>query len=120
MLATIAARRAEARRLRSRGHRVVRATEFAAMHRTKVVMLAGAFSFASTACHTEPPRGDGGEQLRQLLELVEREYVRDVPADRLAAVARDAMLASLDPYATYFDPAAYAEWNVAVAGSFGG
>ncbi len=80
-------------------------------------------AIASSACHTPeaaPADRDPAAALRQILELVDREYVRDVPADRLAAVGRDAMLASLDPYATYFDAATYADLNTALAGSFGG
>lgn len=63
---------------------------------------------------------DPAAPLRQVLALVDREYVREVPTDGLVAAARDAMLASLDPYASYFDAATYAELSVVVSGSFGG
>jgi carboxyl-terminal processing protease len=54
------------------------------------------------------------------LAAVEREYVEQLPADRLVYGAIDGMLKTLDPHSSFFDPKSYAQMRERQHGSYYG
>jgi carboxyl-terminal processing protease len=54
------------------------------------------------------------------LQAVEREYVDEVPSDRLVYGAIDGMLHTLDPHSSFFDPKAYAQMRERQEGHYYG
>lgn len=54
------------------------------------------------------------------LNAIEREYVDEVPSDRLVYGAIDGMLKTLDPHSSFFDPRAYAQMRERQQGSYYG
>ncbi len=54
------------------------------------------------------------------LAAVEREYVEEVPSDRLVYGAIDGMLHTLDPHSSFFDPKAYAQMRERQEGHYYG
>jgi carboxyl-terminal processing protease len=54
------------------------------------------------------------------LSAIEREYVEDVPSDRLVYSAIDGMLKTLDPHSSFFDPRAYAQMRERQEGTYYG
>ncbi|MGH6912468.1 MAG: S41 family peptidase, partial [Geminicoccales bacterium] len=57
-------------------------------------------------------QGDIEQQYRLFsaaMTAIEREYVEDVPSDRLVYAAIDGMLKTLDPHSSFFDPRQYAQ-----------
>ena len=54
------------------------------------------------------------------LEAIQREYVEDVPSDRLVYSAIDGMLKTLDPHSSFFDPRAYAQMRERQEGTYYG
>ena len=51
---------------------------------------------------------------------IEREYVEDVPSDRLVYGAIDGMLHTLDPHSSFFDPKSYAQMRERQEGRYYG
>jgi carboxyl-terminal processing protease len=54
------------------------------------------------------------------LGAIEREYVDEVPSDRLVYGAIDGMLKTLDPHSSFFDPRSYRQLRERQAGSYYG
>lgn len=54
------------------------------------------------------------------LAAIEREYVDEVPSDRLVYGAIDGMLKTLDPHSSFFDPKAYAQMRERQEGKYYG
>src|SRR5688572_13749509 len=80
--------------------------------------VAGGF-FGSSALATQ----DDVTQLRVFsaaLAAIDREYVEDVPSDRLVYGAIDGMLKTLDPHSSFFDPRAYAQMRERQEGKYYG
>ena len=81
--------------------------------------IAGGF-FGSHALATQdevPP------QLRLFtaaLSAINREYVEEVPSDRLVYGAIDGMLKTLDPHSNFFDPRSYAQMRERQEGKYYG
>jgi carboxyl-terminal processing protease len=70
--------------------------------------LAGGF-FGSTAQATQDQVTQQYKVFTSALAAIDREYVEDVPSDRLVYGAIDGMLKTLDPHSSFFDPKAYAQ-----------
>ncbi|MEO8604117.1 MAG: peptidase S41, partial [bacterium] len=60
------------------------------------------------------------ETFATVLTMVQKNYVDDVPSDKLIDGAINGMLASLDPHSAYLSPDLYKELQVDTRGSFGG
>ena len=56
----------------------------------------------------------------EALAAVDREYVEQLPADRLVYAAIDGMLKTLDPHSSFFDPKSYAQMRERQHGSYYG
>jgi carboxyl-terminal processing protease len=108
-------------------------SEIAALAADRVLLaaqalLAGEGAQPSSAGEGPTPDGSVGVapvrvpegQLEEVLALVEREYVRPVSRDTLDLIGHTRTLEMLDPYSGYLDPAALAEFDRDLAGSFGG
>ena len=54
------------------------------------------------------------------LAAIDREYVDDVPSDRLVYSAIDGMLKTLDPHSSFFDPKSYAQMRERQEGKYYG
>jgi carboxyl-terminal processing protease len=54
------------------------------------------------------------------LEAIDREYVEDVPSDRLIYSAIDGMLHTLDPHSSFFEPKSYAQMRERQEGHYYG
>src|SRR4029450_7356328 len=54
------------------------------------------------------------------LAAIDREYVDDVPSDRLGYSAIDGMLKTLDPHSSFFDPKSYAQMRERQEGKYSG
>jgi carboxyl-terminal processing protease len=54
------------------------------------------------------------------LDAIDREYVDDVPADRVIYSAIDGMLHTLDPHSSFFDPKSYAQMRERQEGRYYG
>ena len=54
------------------------------------------------------------------LDAIEKEYVDDVPSDRLIYSAIDGMLHTLDPHSSFFDPKSYAQMRERQEGRYYG
>ena len=69
-------------------------------------------------------RQDGvGQQYRvftSAIDAIEKEYVDDVPSDRLIYSAIDGMLHTLDPHSSFFDPKSYAQMRERQEGRYYG
>jgi len=55
-----------------------------------------------------------------VLAIVQRDYVREVPASKLVEGAIKGLLAQLDPHSGYLDPDFYSDLQVQTKGEFGG
>jgi carboxyl-terminal processing protease len=69
---------------------------------------AGGF-FGSTALATQDQVQQQYKVFTSALAAVDREYVEEVPSDRLVYGAIDGMLKTLDPHSSFFDPKSYAQ-----------
>jgi carboxyl-terminal processing protease len=81
--------------------------------------LAGGF-FGSSALATQD---DTAQQLRLFstaLAAINREYVEEVPSDRLVYGAIDGMLKTLDPHSSFFDPRSYTQMRERQEGKYYG
>jgi carboxyl-terminal processing protease len=63
---------------------------------------------------------DGLETFTNILSIVQKNYVDEVPTKQLIEGAINGMLASLDPHSAYLTPDLYKELQVDTKGSFGG
>jgi carboxyl-terminal processing protease len=70
--------------------------------------VAGGF-FGSTALATQDQVQQQYRVFTSALAAIDREYVEDVPSDRLVYGAIDGMLKTLDPHSSFFDPKSYAQ-----------
>jgi hypothetical protein len=68
--------------------------------------LAGGF-FGSSALATQDEVTQQYRVFTSALAAIEREYVEEVPSDRLVYSAIDGMLKTLDPHSSFFDPRSY-------------
>jgi carboxyl-terminal processing protease len=57
---------------------------------------------------------------REVVSLVKKNYVEDIPSRKLMQSAVNGMLASLDPHSAYMPPEPFKEMKVEMSGSFGG
>jgi len=63
---------------------------------------------------------EGLETFTNILSIVQKNYVEEVPTKKLVEGAINGMLASLDPHSAYLTPDLYKELQVDTKGSFGG
>ena len=70
--------------------------------------LAGGL-FGSTALATQDQVQQQYRVFTSALAAIDREYVEEVPSDRLVYGAIDGMLKTLDPHSSFFDPKQYAQ-----------
>jgi carboxyl-terminal processing protease len=63
---------------------------------------------------------EGLETFTNILSIVQKNYVEEVPTKKLIEGAINGMLASLDPHSAYLTPDLYKELQVDTKGSFGG
>jgi carboxyl-terminal processing protease len=81
--------------------------------------IAGGF-FGSNALATQDDVLQQYRVLSAALAAVDREYVEDVPSERLVYGAIDGMLKTLDPHSSFFDPRAYAQMRERQEGKYYG
>jgi carboxyl-terminal processing protease len=81
--------------------------------------LAGGF-FGSGLMATKDEVDQQYRVFTSALTAIEREYVEDVPSDRLVYGAIDGMLHTLDPHSSFFDPKAYAQMRERQEGRYYG
>ena len=81
--------------------------------------LLGGF-FGSSALATQEDVSQQYRVFTSALSAIEREYVEDVPSDRLVYSAIDGMLKTLDPHSSFFDPRAYAQMRERQEGTYYG
>ena len=70
--------------------------------------LAGGL-FGGTALATQDQVQQQYRVFTSALAAIDRDYVEDVPSDRLVYGAIDGMLKTLDPHSSFFDPKQYAQ-----------
>ena len=63
---------------------------------------------------------EGIETFTNILSIVQKNYVDEVPTKQLIEGAVNGMLVSLDPHSAYLTPDLYKELQVETKGSFGG
>jgi len=87
-----------------------------------IVTMLGAVSFGRVATTDSPETSDYQElQLfTDVLSIVRRSYVEEVPLKDLVYGAIDGMLASLDPHSGFMPPEIYKEMKIDTRGEFGG
>src|SRR3954464_13954445 len=81
--------------------------------------LAGGF-FGGPAQATQDQVSQQYKIFTSALSAIEREYVEDVPSDRLVYGAIDGMLKTLDPHSSFFDPKQYAQMRERQEGRYYG
>ena len=81
--------------------------------------LLGGF-FGSSALATQEDVSQQYRVFTSALSAIEREYVEEVPSDRLVYSAIDGMLKTLDPHSSFFDPRAYAQMRERQEGTYYG
>src|SRR5207237_1324368 len=81
--------------------------------------VAGGF-FGSTALATQDEVAQQYKIFTSALSAIEREYVEEVPSDRLVYGAIDGMLKTLDPHSSFFDPREYAQMRERQEGRYYG
>lgn len=81
--------------------------------------LAGGF-FGSSAFATQDERAQQYRVFASALAAIEREYVEEVPSDRLVYGAIEGMLHTLDPHSSFFDPKEYERMRERQVGSYYG
>jgi carboxyl-terminal processing protease len=81
--------------------------------------LAGGF-FGSSALATQDEMSQQLRLFSAALAAIDREYVEDVPSDRLVYGAIDGMLKTLDPHSNFFDPRSYAQMRERQEGKYYG
>jgi carboxyl-terminal processing protease len=81
--------------------------------------LAGGI-FGSNALATQDDVAQQYRVFTAALAAIEREYVDEVPSDRLVYGAIDGMLHTLDPHSSFLDPKSYAQMRERQSGSYYG
>ena len=81
--------------------------------------IAGGF-FGSSVLATQDEVSQQYRVFSAALAAIDREYVEDVPSDRLVYGAIDGMLKTLDPHSSFFDPRAYAQMRERQEGKYYG
>jgi carboxyl-terminal processing protease len=81
--------------------------------------IAGGF-FGSSVLATQDEASQQYRVFAAALAAIDREYVEDVPSDRLVYGAIDGMLKTLDPHSSFFDPRAYAQMRERQEGKYSG
>jgi len=81
--------------------------------------LVGGF-FGSSVLATQDEVQQQYRVFTAALAAVEREYVEDVPSDRLVYGAIEGMLKTLDPHSSFFDPKQYAQMRERQEGKYYG
>jgi len=81
--------------------------------------IAGGF-FGSSVLATQDEAQQQYRVFAAALAAIDREYVEDVPSDRLVYGAIDGMLKTLDPHSSFFDPRAYAQMRERQEGKYYG
>ena len=81
--------------------------------------LAGGF-LGSSVLATQDEVTTQYRVLTAALDAIEREYVEEVPSDRLVYGAIDGMLHTLDPHSSFFDPRSYAQMRERQEGRYYG
>lgn len=81
--------------------------------------LAGGF-FGSGLMATKDEIDQQYRVFTSALAAIEREYVEDVPSDRLVYGAIEGMLHTLDPHSSFFDPRSYAQMRERQEGRYYG
>ena len=76
--------------------------------------------FGSSALATQDEVSQQYRVFTSALAAIEREYVEEVPSDRLVYSAIDGMLKTLDPHSSFFDPRAYAQMRERQEGTYYG
>lgn len=76
---------------------------------------------------TERVRADDNEatykglsNFTRVLDLIQRDYVENVDAQKLTTSAIEGMMKTLDPYSAYLSPERYRELEIGTSGEFGG
>jgi carboxyl-terminal processing protease len=81
--------------------------------------IAGGF-FGSSALATQDEMSQQIRLFTSALAAIDREYVEEVPSDRLVYGAIDGMLKTLDPHSSFFDPRSYAQMRERQEGKYYG
>ncbi len=81
--------------------------------------VAGGF-FGSTALATQDQVAQQYRDFTAALAAIDREYVEDVPSDRLFTAPIGGMLQTLDPHSSFFDPKQYAQMRERQEGRYYG
>jgi carboxyl-terminal processing protease len=76
--------------------------------------------FGNSAAATQSDVTDQYRLYAQALAAVQREYVEELPADRLVYSSIDGLLKTLDPHSSFFEPRAYAAMRERQQGSYYG
>ena len=76
--------------------------------------------FGSSAAATQSDINDQLRVYSAALAAVQREYVEELPADRLVYASIDGLLKTLDPHSSFFEPRAYAAMRERQQGSYYG
>src|SRR3990170_4914101 len=95
--------------------RFLAATVFAVL----IAALAGGF-FGSTALARQDEISQQYRVFSAALDAVDKEYVDELPSDRLVYGAIDGMLHTLDPHSSFFDPKSYAQMRERQEGHYYG
>jgi len=85
---------------------------------TAIVFLGGQGLEKVSAVSHDPY--EGLESFTSVLAVVQKNYVEDVPTQKLVEGAINGMLSALDPHSSYLTPESYKELQVDTEGSFGG
>jgi carboxyl-terminal processing protease len=81
--------------------------------------IAGGF-FGSSVLATQDEASQQYRVFAAALAAIDREYVEEMPSDRLVYGAIDGMLKTLDPHSSFFDPRAYAQMRERQEGKYFG
>jgi carboxyl-terminal processing protease len=76
--------------------------------------------FGSRALARQDEVGQQYRVFTAAVDAIEKEYVDDVPSDRLIYSAIDGMLHTLDPHSSFFDPRSYAQMRERQEGRYYG
>ncbi len=91
-----------------------------ALFAVAVSALAGGFFGSSRLLATQSGVDQEYRTFTAALAAIEREYVEDVPSERLVYGAIDGMLHTLDPHSSFFDPRSYAQMQERQEGRYYG
>jgi carboxyl-terminal processing protease len=81
---------------------------------------AGGFLSGTAAANTDDEIQREYRVFTAALEAIQREYVDELPSDRVVNAAIDGMLKTLDPHSSFFDPKEYAQMRERQQGSYYG